>query len=217
MPTRMALLVLDFTIFLAMSLATAQTSRAADDCLLKPNAAAPPGSHWYYRVDRATQRECWYLGAEGAKVRSPARQDASPVRPQSSKLSAQQMPAQVTQVAAAEVTPAETVFVETPSTRAQTLEESSSAASTMGRFDLPISTVSVRSEPTGNSYATEQPTTDTEKGNDSPLRSPTLSRADLSSAEQPADFPISFVELGVVLGVAMLGLAAIFGRMLFKL
>src|SRR6516165_8916122 len=70
MPTRMALLVLDFTIFLAMSLATAQASRAADDCLLKPNAAAPPGSHWYYRVDRATQRECWYLGAEGAKVRS---------------------------------------------------------------------------------------------------------------------------------------------------
>ena len=287
--TRMALLVLDFTIFLAMSLATAQASRAADDCLLKPNAVAPPGSHWYYRVDRATQRECWYLGAEGAKVRSPARQDASPVRPQSSKLSAQpvrqtpaqvtqaaaveaspadtvfvessnqaqtpeesftepssmpraegakvrparqdaspvrsqsskisarQKPAQVTQVAAAEVTPAETVFVETPSTRAQTLEESSSAASTIGRFDLPISTVSVRSEPTGNSYATEQPTTDTEKGNDSPLRSPTLSRADLSSAEQPADFPISFVELGVVLGVAMLGLAAIFGRMIFKL
>jgi len=85
----MALLVLDFTIFLAMSLATAQASRAADDCLSKPNAAAPPGSHWYYRVDRATQRECWYLGAEGAKVRSPARQDASPVRPQSSKLSAQ--------------------------------------------------------------------------------------------------------------------------------
>ena len=40
MPTRMALLVLDFTIFLAMSLATAQASRAADDCLSKPNAAA---------------------------------------------------------------------------------------------------------------------------------------------------------------------------------
>ena len=86
MPTRMALLVLDFTIFLAMSLATAQASRAAGDCLLKPNAVAPPGSHWYYRVDRATQRECWYLGAEGAKVRSPARQDASPARSQSSKI-----------------------------------------------------------------------------------------------------------------------------------
>ena len=272
-PMRMALLVTGITLTLAV-----ESSQAADDCLAGPNAPAPQGNHWYYRVERATHRECWYLGAEGAKVRSPARQDASPVRPQSSKLSAQpvrqtpaqvtqaaaveaspadtvfvessnqaqtpeesftepsSMPraegakvrparqdaspvrsAQVTQVAAAEVTPAETVFVETPSTRAQTLEESSSAASTIGRFDLPISTVSVRSEPTGNSYATEQPTTDTEKGNDSPLRSPTLSRADLSSAEQPADFPISFVELGVVLGVAMLGLAAIFGRMLFKL
>ena len=218
MPTRMALLVLDFTIFLAMSLATAQASRAADDCLSKPNAAAPPGSHWYYRVDRATQRECWYLGAEGAKVRSPARQDASPVRPQSSKLSAQpvrQKHAQVTQVAAAEVTPAETVFVVTPSTQTQTPEEGFSAASTI-RLDLSTSTVSVRSEFTGDSYATEQPTTDTEKGNVSPLRSPILSRADLSSAERPADFPISFAEVGAVLG-AMLGLAAIFGRLIFKL
>ena len=45
-------------------------SRAvADDCLASPNAVSPPGTHWYYRVDRATHRQCWYLGAEGTKVR----------------------------------------------------------------------------------------------------------------------------------------------------
>src|SRR6516162_4128395 len=137
MPTRMALLVLDFTIFLAMSLATAQASRAAGDCLLKPNAVAPPGSHWYYRVDRATQRECWYLGAEGAKVRSPARQDASPVRSQSSKISAQpvrQTPAQVTQAAAVEASAADTVYVES-SDQAQTPEESFTEPSSMRRSE----------------------------------------------------------------------------------
>ena len=37
----------------------------ADDCLSKPNAPSPQGTHWYYRIDRATQRHCWYLGAEG--------------------------------------------------------------------------------------------------------------------------------------------------------
>src|SRR5215472_3177157 len=42
-------------------------SHAADDCLSKPNTAAPQGSHWYYRLDRTTHRECWYLGPGGRK------------------------------------------------------------------------------------------------------------------------------------------------------
>jgi len=37
----------------------------ADDCLTAPNSAAPQGSHWYYRLDRATQRQCWYTRAPG--------------------------------------------------------------------------------------------------------------------------------------------------------
>ncbi len=35
---------------------------AADDCLSKPKGAAPAGQHWYYRSDRATKHQCWYLG-----------------------------------------------------------------------------------------------------------------------------------------------------------
>jgi hypothetical protein len=57
-----------------------QANSAADDCLTKPNAAAPPGNHWYYRVDRATHRECWYLGPEGREVRTHAQPDGSPAR-----------------------------------------------------------------------------------------------------------------------------------------
>jgi hypothetical protein len=41
---------------------TTDTARA-DDCVAAPNSAAPGGSHWYYRVDRASQRKCWYLRA----------------------------------------------------------------------------------------------------------------------------------------------------------
>jgi hypothetical protein len=46
-------------------------SPAAADCLAEPNRDAPPGQHWYYRVDHANDRKCWYLhatvtgGAEG--------------------------------------------------------------------------------------------------------------------------------------------------------
>src|SRR5256885_625142 len=79
MPARMAFAgVAISTIFLVVFLITSQASPAADDCVAKPNAVAPPGSHWYHRVDRTTRRECWYLGAEGGRVRVPARQDASP-------------------------------------------------------------------------------------------------------------------------------------------
>jgi hypothetical protein len=40
-------------------------SARADDCLAAPKTVAPNGQHWYYHVDRATRRKCWYLHAAG--------------------------------------------------------------------------------------------------------------------------------------------------------
>jgi len=42
----------------------------SEECLAGPKGPTPAGGHWYYRVDRATHRNCWYLkddGAGGAK------------------------------------------------------------------------------------------------------------------------------------------------------
>src|SRR5260370_14112069 len=67
---------------LATVLVTAKTSLAdpaADECKANPGPSAPPGSHWYYRVNRTDQRHCWFLGPEGAKVRSQAREEPSRV------------------------------------------------------------------------------------------------------------------------------------------
>src|SRR5258708_22566730 len=67
---------------LATVLVTAQTSLAepaADECKTTPGPSAPRGSHWYYRVNRTDQRHCWFLGPEGAKVRSQAREEPSRV------------------------------------------------------------------------------------------------------------------------------------------
>jgi len=33
----------------------------AEDCLSGPKDQASHGGHWYYRIDRATKRHCWYL------------------------------------------------------------------------------------------------------------------------------------------------------------
>ncbi|MEH2498372.1 hypothetical protein V1294_004851 [Bradyrhizobium sp. AZCC 1678] len=40
------------------------TQAAADSCLSAPKGANPSGSHWYYRIDRVTKRQCWYLREE---------------------------------------------------------------------------------------------------------------------------------------------------------
>jgi hypothetical protein len=44
----------------ALALATNSAS-AAVECITEPNREPPQGSHWFYRVDRATDRRCWYL------------------------------------------------------------------------------------------------------------------------------------------------------------
>ena len=46
----------------------------ADDCLSGPKGQTPQGSHWYYRIERATKRHCWYL----ADQREPLSQTAAP-------------------------------------------------------------------------------------------------------------------------------------------
>jgi hypothetical protein len=53
-------------------------SAHAADCLAAPDGAAPEGSHWYYRLDRATKRKCWYLREAGI----PTRPADSPKTPQ---------------------------------------------------------------------------------------------------------------------------------------
>ena len=48
----------------AAEAATPATQAAADSCLSAPKGAMPSGSHWYYRIDRVTKRQCWYLREE---------------------------------------------------------------------------------------------------------------------------------------------------------
>src|SRR5713226_746135 len=56
----------------ALTAVAGSSARAADDCITGPKGQAPQGSHWYYSLNRVTHRKCWYLGAEGLKVRQVA-------------------------------------------------------------------------------------------------------------------------------------------------
>src|SRR6478735_1841552 len=56
-------------------------SADAEDCIAKPNAPAPQGEHWYYRIDHANNRQCWRLGPEGLRVQKGAPQIEKQVAP----------------------------------------------------------------------------------------------------------------------------------------
>jgi len=60
-----------------------QSIRSADaeDCIAKPNAPAPQGQHWYYRIDHANNRQCWRLGPEGLRVQKSAPQIEKEIAP----------------------------------------------------------------------------------------------------------------------------------------
>src|SRR6266508_3709569 len=59
---------------LAVTALPGGSAGAADDCIAAPNKVPPQDSHWYYRIDRASQRKCWYLSAQGQKVHRVAPQ-----------------------------------------------------------------------------------------------------------------------------------------------
>lgn len=42
---------------------------ASEQCSARPDSSAPPGSHWYYRIDRVNQRRCWYLSSGDSRIR----------------------------------------------------------------------------------------------------------------------------------------------------
>ena len=51
----------------------------ADDCLTAPKGGATSaGSHWYYRIDRATKRQCWYLREDGDKASDKSTRATTP-------------------------------------------------------------------------------------------------------------------------------------------
>lgn len=63
---------------LSVSALLTPSSRAAETCIAAPKPPAPQGSHWYYRLDRATQRKCWHL----AKVDERPQRRAKRAAPQ---------------------------------------------------------------------------------------------------------------------------------------
>jgi hypothetical protein len=79
------------SVLVSASLTAIQRSAAGtdDECLSAPKGDTPQGSHWYYKFDRASKRQCWYLRDEGEaaanaaplKLTPPARPASAAMQP----------------------------------------------------------------------------------------------------------------------------------------
>ena len=59
---------------------------AEEECLSAPKGETPQGSHWFYRFERGSKRQCWYLRGEGEKAAGATPpKSSSPAKPVPSK------------------------------------------------------------------------------------------------------------------------------------
>jgi hypothetical protein len=61
--------------------------KTGDDCLTTPSGEAPQGQRWFYRIERGTQRHCWYL-RDKTEQRAPQPATAAPAKPLAAALHA---------------------------------------------------------------------------------------------------------------------------------
>jgi len=72
---------------------TMQVAEASASCLSAPKGATPAGSHWYYRIDRVTKRQCWYLREESERSDDKFARAATPAStPAAAETSAAPLP-----------------------------------------------------------------------------------------------------------------------------
>ncbi len=202
------------TVNLGLSL-SASSGAAADDCLAGPNAPSPPGTHWYYRVDRATHRQCWYLGAEGAHVRTQTRQAAAPARPASPKPSERSASPAAVQATSPEPVPAIAAGAEPATSTANAVEQPGTPAFPTRWDDAPKAAVAVDTGTTGarTSYAQEQSTLEFE--DEMPLVWPILTPDELAAADQPTTGS-AFAHLAGLFA-AVMAIAALIGTLLLRI
>jgi hypothetical protein len=221
MPQRMTIFVTAILVIVVSAVSlTARTSiaqRADDECITKPNATPPQGSHWYYRLDRATRKQCWYLGPVGEKVRT--RQIASRTKSSAPKQTPQPTAKTIDETTAAEAAPAKTAPAKTAS--AETASAPTIPDEAPASVDDPAVAFAMRwpagsksdrlsergraSASASHSYADEHSTTDPLDG--APLAWPIATPADPATGRTPESAIRPERMLALLAGA--LGLAAI--------
>ena len=189
---------------LIMALATvvlsAQTSvaePATDECKTTPGSSAPPGQHWYYRVNRSDQRHCWYLGAEGTKVRVQTREKTS---------SSPAPPAREEVTETTRTMPPPMEIIQAPFVPAASSERPATAELARPSLDLPQAPDPTPREPATGSNASAPDAPDARE--EMPLVWPVLTDAERAglpdSARESAPWSVFLIAAGALMVVGSL-------------
>jgi hypothetical protein len=186
----------------AQGAAPAAAKGATDECLAKPGATAPQGSHWYYRINRADGRHCWYLGPEGAKMRARAREAEQQARAPSPKL-----------IPPAAESPAEPAVAQT--TVGETKSVVADASSEPAVTGFPPES-GARNPTSMSSNDVEKPRAATDAQDEMPLIWPVLSSAELAVAgpapQSKVKWEYVLAVIASALALAAMLIGAIFNR-----
>jgi hypothetical protein len=181
----------------------------ADECLSRPNGPSPPGSHWFYRLDRANHRQCWYLGPEGARA-YVAHETAAPVRARAAKVVAQPSRQAIAPPEAEDTATESAEEAIAGKSRAPIAQYGAMTGASTSFSALPRPVASNEARPPSVQAAVQEEVT-SEADEDMPLIWPVLSPQDLAAAGASSDFPISFAQVAAALAAA-LGVAALLVR-----
>ena len=162
-----SLIVMVATVVLGMQTSLAEP--VADECKTAPGSSAPPGQHWYYRVNRSDQRHCWYLGADGTKVRAQTRDKASSSPARTAREEASET---------AQAMPPPMEVIQTPPVPAASSERPAAAATEFAQppLDLPQAPDLTAHEPATTSNASAPNATEAQE--EMPLIWPVLTEAE---------------------------------------
>lgn len=158
--------VLAFTVIGgAVALSYTRTAHAVDSCLTEPDLQSTEPGHWYYRIDTATHRRCWFLSSD-----PPSARQAAPAKP------------------AAPPVPLARPATNAPATPVAPIQANAPAAAsvdTLKPADLiqPLATTS--------RAATDNKQSDQTSSDEMPLVWPILTPAELAAAAQTSDAPTS--------------------------
>ncbi|WP_213774712.1 hypothetical protein [Bradyrhizobium sp. dw_78] len=213
------------------------TARADDGCLSEPKNETPTGSHWYYRIDHATNRHCWYIREEGdARAQTIAPNRPSPAEPapptpetamQGSVANARaELPSPQTPTIAPDPSPA--TGQSSPAAASPATADNDPRASALGTNllqttvasrwpdQLAPSTSVARSSDDSAPPATDHPDTSAQPAPVAvpppPAATAALAVADASSESQPGS-----VQMQLTVMIATLALASLVGAVIFRL
>ncbi|MBR0696052.1 hypothetical protein [Bradyrhizobium lablabi] len=215
-------------------------SNAADTCLSGPKGSAPAGSHWRYKLDRATKKQCWYLGEEKNKAAktAPAQQEASPARdttvadatPPQPQPSPQPQPAMRKSVAdaRAELTSAPTnvtpvATADAGQTSGATPGDSGPVAAADTNTNTPPSAVSTRWPDAASTdrVSTTQPAAaappEAAQTDVTPAQASTAPPSPPVAAEAPAEKSSTSTQMLLIVMIGALALAALVSALVFRL